>query len=180
MLLGSSGSAGSQCHLTPLSFPQDTPPFASQPLHMLFPIPSLAKPSLRFRPHWRHCLLQGLSLIPQVHLSTGALQTQGKREQGALRTEKILLLTEIPIRHAGRSPRASTAQLNKPEGQQRTLWLMAHGSHTPSYQHVILAQGKPAAGEDRQSFPAGLPACSPLSEHRLSYIFQNYGTSRQL
>lgn len=60
-------------------------------------------------------------------------------------------------------PGASTAQLNTPEAQQRTLWLMAHGSHIPSHQHVILAQGKTAASEDRQSFPAGLPASSPLS-----------------
>lgn len=59
----------STSHSSP-KLPQSTPHCASQPLHMLFPIPSLAKSSLSFRPHLQHHLLQGLSLIPQINLST--------------------------------------------------------------------------------------------------------------
>ena len=181
MLLGSSGSAGSQCPPHTLVLPPRHSSFCLSTFAHAVPRPVPSKALLTLQASLETLPPSGtIPDPPSPSFNRSPSNTRQKGARCSADRENPTADTEIPIGPAGRSPRASTAQLNKPEGQQRTLWLMAHGSHTPSYQHVILAQGKPAAGEDRQSFPAGLPACSPLSEHRLSYTFQNYGTSRQL
>lgn len=91
--------------------------------------------------------------------------------------------TEIPIRHAGRSPRASTAQLNKAEGPQTTLWLMArvscipsrsqdsgHSHCTPPTNALFPTQGKTAATEDEQFSAVGLPVPSPPSAQASPFL----------
>ena len=164
MLLSSSGSAGSQCPPHILVLPPRHSSFCLSTFAHAAPHPFPSKALLTLQASLETLPPSGTILDPpSPSFNRSPSNTRQKGARCSADRENPTADTEIPIRPAGRSPRASTAQLNKPEEQQRTLWLMAHGSHIPSYQHVILAQGKTAASEDRQSFPAGLPASSPLS-----------------